>query len=66
MNDDRQQKAGGSNLLLWVAVALLLAGVAGYYVLENQPGWIRWASVVAGIAAGAMLNAGGRILSSQR
>ena len=63
MNDDRQQKAGGSNLLLWVAVALLLAGVAGYYVLENQPGWIRWASVVAGIAAGALvfgMSAGGR------
>jgi len=63
MNDDRQQKAGGSNLLLWVAGALLLAGVAGYYVLENQPGWIRWASVVAGIAAGALvfgMSAGGR------
>ena len=63
MNDDRQQKAGGSNLLLWVAGALLLAGVAGYYVLEAQPGWIRWASVVAGLAAGALvfgLSAGGR------
>ena len=63
MNDDRQQKAGGSNLLLWVAGGLLLAGVAGYYVLENQPGWIRWASVVAGIAAGALvfgMSAGGR------
>jgi preprotein translocase subunit SecE len=63
MNDDRQQKAGGGNLLLWVAGALLLAGVAGYYVLENQPGWIRWASVVAGIAAGALvfgMSAGGR------
>ena len=63
MNDDRQQKAGGSNLLLWVAVALLLAGVAGYYVLEAQPGWIRWACVVAGLAAGALvfgMSAGGR------
>ena len=63
MNDDRQQKAGGGNLLLWVAGALLLAGVAGYYVLENQPGWIRWASVIAGIAAGALvfgMSAGGR------
>jgi len=63
MNDDRQQKAGGSNLLLWVAGALLLAGVAGYYVLEAQPGWMRWASVIAGLAAGTLvfgLSAGGR------
>ena len=63
MNDDRQQKAGGSNLLLWVAGGLLLAGVAGYYVLEAQPGWMRWASVIAGLAAGALvfgLSAGGR------
>jgi preprotein translocase subunit SecE len=63
MNDDRQQKAGGGNLLLWVAVALLLAGVAGYYVLETQPGWMRWGSVIAGLAAGALvfgLSAGGR------
>jgi preprotein translocase subunit SecE len=64
MNEQvRQQQAGGSNLLLWVAGALLLAGVAGYYVLEAQPGWMRWASVVAGLAAGALvfgLSAGGR------
>jgi preprotein translocase subunit SecE len=62
MNEVREQHAGG-NLLVWVAGALLMAGVAGYYVLEAEPGWIRWASVVAGLAAGALvfgLSASGR------
>jgi preprotein translocase subunit SecE len=50
----RQQEAGGSsNAPLWIASLLLLAGVAGYYVLTSQPQWVRWLSVVAGFAAGA-------------
>ena len=59
----RQQEAGGSNATLWIAFALLLAGVAGYYVLESQPIWLRWLCVVAGLVAGALvfgLSAGGR------
>jgi preprotein translocase subunit SecE len=62
MNEVREQHAG-SNLLVWVAGALLLAGVAGYYVLEVQPGWVRWASVLAGLVAAALvfgLSANGR------
>jgi preprotein translocase subunit SecE len=65
MNDQvRQQEAGGgSSAPLWIAIALLLAGVAGYYVLEAQPIWLRWLCVVAGLVAGALvfgLSAGGR------
>jgi len=64
MNEQvRQEEAGGSNVPLWIAIALLLAGVAGYYVLAAQPGWLRWGSVVAGLIAGALvfgLSAGGR------
>jgi preprotein translocase subunit SecE len=55
MNEQlRQTEAGGSsNAPLWIASLLLIAGVAGYYVLSSQPGWLRWLSVLAGFAAGA-------------
>jgi len=64
MNEQvRQPQTSGGNLSPWIAIALLLAGVVGYYVLETQSLWLRWASVVAGLAAGALvfgLSAGGR------
>jgi preprotein translocase subunit SecE len=43
---------GGGRAGLWVAVALVVAGVAGFYVLGSQPAWQRWLIVVAGLAAG--------------
>jgi preprotein translocase subunit SecE len=50
----RQTEAGNSsNAPMWIAALLLLAGVAGYYVLSSQPAWLRWGSVVAGFAVGA-------------
>jgi preprotein translocase subunit SecE len=50
----RQTEAGdSSNAPLWIAALLVLAGVAGYYVLSSQPTWLRWGSVVAGFAVGA-------------
>jgi preprotein translocase subunit SecE len=66
MNEQvRQQESGGSNAPLWIAVTLLIAGVAGYYVLSTQSLWIRWGSVLAGFAAAALVflpSAGGRAL----
>jgi preprotein translocase subunit SecE len=60
----RQHEAGGANgASLWIAVALLLAGVVGYYLLGAQAAWLRWGSVLAGVVAGALvfgLSAGGR------
>src|SRR6187549_1500559 len=55
MNEQvRQQEAGdSSNAPLWIASLLLLAGVAGYYVLSSQPAWLRWLSVVGGFVLGA-------------
>ncbi len=65
MNEQaNEQGAGrGSSAALWMAVALAVAGVAGYYVLSTQPGWIRWLVVAAGFVLGGLvfgLSAGGR------
>ena len=38
---------------LWVAIVLLLAGVAGFYLLSTQSAWLRWVAVVAGFVAAA-------------
>jgi preprotein translocase subunit SecE len=47
------QGAGRSDgVLLGLAIALVLGGVAAFYVLQGQPGWLRWLAVVAGIAMG--------------
>jgi preprotein translocase subunit SecE len=51
MNEQIEGRGGGRGGL-WVAVALVVAGVAGYYVLAGQPAWQRWAVVVAGLAIG--------------
>jgi preprotein translocase subunit SecE len=55
MNEQvRQQEAGdASKAPLWIAIALLLAGVVGYYMLDTGSAWLRWGSVVAGFAVGA-------------
>ena len=64
MNEQvREQQAGGNSFSLWIAIALLLAGVVGYYVFSAQPGWVRWLVVAAGLVSGALvfgLSAGGR------
>jgi len=51
MNEHIEGQGGGRSGL-WVAVALVVAGVAGFYVLGSQPAWQRWLVVVAGLAAG--------------
>ena len=48
---------------MWIAVALVLAGVTGYYVLGTQSALVRWGSVLAGLVAGGLifgLSASGR------
>jgi preprotein translocase subunit SecE len=57
MNEQlRQQETGDAgNAPLWIAGALVLAGVVGYYLLDGQGTWVRWASVVAGLVAGALV-----------
>jgi len=56
MNEQvREQQAGGSGFLLWVAIALILAGVAAFYLLGDQPTWLRWLAVAAGVGLGALV-----------
>jgi len=40
---------------LTVAVLIVIAGVAAYYVLASQPTWLRWAAVAASIVLGAVV-----------
>ncbi|MFO1400716.1 MAG: preprotein translocase subunit SecE [Steroidobacteraceae bacterium] len=56
MNEQVQQQgaAGGADkALLAVAAILVVAGVAAYYVLAAQPGWVRWLALVAGLVLAA-------------
>ena len=38
---------------LVVAILFVVAGIAGYYLLDNL--WLRWGSVVAGLVLGALV-----------
>ncbi|MHB8815716.1 MAG: preprotein translocase subunit SecE [Steroidobacteraceae bacterium] len=40
---------------LGAAIAAVIAGVAGYYVLGSDAAWLRWISVGAGLAVAALL-----------
>jgi len=62
MNEQVEEQGDGRGGL-WGGVALVVAGVAGFYVLSDQPGWVRWLVVAAGLAAGLVvfgLSASGR------
>jgi preprotein translocase subunit SecE len=40
---------------LVAGVAILAAGIAGFYLLADQPIWLRWIIVLAALAAGAFV-----------
>jgi preprotein translocase subunit SecE len=40
---------------LYAGGVIVIAGVAGYYYLANQPSWIRWMPVLAGLVLGALV-----------
>ena len=62
MTDDiKVQDAGTADKVkLGVATALVLAGVAGYYALADQPTWLRWLAVAAGLVLAALVVAWSR------
>jgi len=52
----KAQEGGAANTVkLVIAILLVLAGVAGFYVLPTQSAWLRWLAVVVGIALGAVV-----------
>jgi len=54
VNDElKVQNAGGADKArLVVAILLVIAGIAAYYVLDSAPAWERWGAVVAGLVLG--------------
>jgi len=56
VNDEQKlaTTGGADKVKLGAAIALVIAGVAAYYVLgDNAPLWLRWGAVVAGIGLAA-------------
>jgi preprotein translocase subunit SecE len=41
---------------LAAGVAIVAAGLAGFYLLAEQPIWLRWIMVLAGIALGGLVS----------
>jgi len=50
-----QDSGAGSTAKLVIAIVLVIAGVAGFYLLSAQAAWLRWAAVVAGIVLGGLV-----------
>jgi preprotein translocase subunit SecE len=50
-----QDATGADKVKAVVAVLLVLGGITGYYLLAAQPSWVRWLSVVAGLALAALV-----------
>jgi len=57
MTDDSKTPVAGTADKAKAAVAILIvvAGVAGYYVLANQPAWLRWLAVAASLALAGLV-----------
>jgi preprotein translocase subunit SecE len=57
MTDDIKQQVAGTadKAKLGVAILIVVAGVAAYYVLANLPTWLRWGAVVASLVLGGLV-----------
>ena len=66
-DDSKLQDAGTADKVkLAAAILIVIAGVAGYYVLASQASWIRWLPVIAGLGLGAVVVAFSRYGSEFR
>ena len=43
------------NVKLAAAIVIVVAGVAGYYLLASQPTWMRWLPVIGSLALAAVV-----------
>ena len=57
MTDEIKAQDGGAanTAKLVIAILIVLAGVAGYYLLAGQATWLRWLAVVGGIVLAAIV-----------
>src|SRR5262249_55269451 len=57
MTDDikTQEPSTADKAKLTGAIAVVIAGLAGYYLLGTESAWERWAAVAAGLALGGVL-----------
>jgi preprotein translocase subunit SecE len=57
MTEEIKAQDGGSadGVKLTIAIVLVIAGIAGYYLLGAQSIWLRWAAVVGGIVLGGVV-----------
>ena len=55
MNEQAQDQAASGNvagiLTVAVAIALLIAGIAAFYLLDTRPDWQRWSITGVGLVA---------------
>ena len=68
MTDEiKVQDAGTADKVkLAIAIVIVIAGVAGYYVLANQAAWLRWLSVIASLVLAGVVVAFSRYGSEFR
>jgi preprotein translocase subunit SecE len=56
MNEQAQEQNVGNDaigiLAITVAIVLVIAGVAAYYLLDTRPDWQRWGAAGLGLIAG--------------
>ena len=66
-DDSKVQDAGTADKVkLAIAILIVIAGVAGYYVLASQATWMRWLSVIASLVLAAVVVAFSRYGSEFR
>jgi len=68
MSDETKVQDAGTadKVKLAAAIVIVIAGVAGYYLLASQPSWVRWLPVIASLVLAAVVVAFSRYGSEFR